>query len=216
MKSKKSLPLLVIGVLFLILLISLFEVFEINFARKEVHNIDINKVEQPEEEGECIGEFCASSDTASTTKKTTIYVPLIMDNPTGEGPIGCGVHVVLMPYEVPYTQGVLDASYKKLFSLSLEPLSEFRNTVNAYTDLQYKSVSIESGVAKVQLTGSMQGPGHCSETELREQISRTALQFPNVKTVEVYLNGELYNWCKLDLSDWEGSCNENPKYWIDS
>ena len=147
-----------------------------------------------------------------TQDQITVNVPLIF----GQGNIGCGVGMKFVPYQVAQTTGVMNASYEKLFSLPYEPLNTYQNTLHRYNQLQYQSVSLLNGTAKVYLTGTMYGPGHCAEPEMRAQISQTALQFLTVHTVEVYLNGVIYDWCAMDESDGEGGCPENPRLWIDN
>ncbi|MCD5389841.1 MAG: hypothetical protein LR005_00410 [Candidatus Pacebacteria bacterium] len=209
-------------------------------ANKEGYNVDGNKINQLEKDNldlqnqlddlnqedlnqdiengeieteECIGEFCDGDGSEGTQGQTTINIPLIF----GQGNIGCGVGMAFMPYSVPQTTGVMGATYEKLFSLSYEPLNTYRNTLHGYNQLEYQSVSLVGGVAKVYLTGNMYGPGHCAEPEMRAQISQAALQFPTVNTVEVYLNGSLFDWCELSDADVsESHCDTTPRYWIDN
>ncbi len=158
---------------------------------------------------ECIGKFC---DNKQAQNQTTIHVPLVF----GQGNIGCGVGMAFMSYMVPHTTGIMNATYEKLFSLPNQPLDEYRNVLTEYDQLHYQSLSLIHGVAKVYLTGNMYGPGHCSIPELRAQISQAALQFSTVNTVEVYLNGTIYDWCAIDESEGEGGCPANPQLWIDN
>jgi hypothetical protein len=229
---QKILLWLVAGITLSVVLIALAGMYKFNYlAGKEGYDVDGNKIYQAQEEdisdaeeGQggiliddvCAEGMCTGDRFPEDMAVTTITVPLIFDDLTGSGSFGCGVDVELVPFDVPETLAVLDASYQMLFTLPHEPLPEFRNTVVSYENLQYDSVAIVDGVAKLKLNGSLYGPGHCAEPELRGQISRTALQFPTVDTVEVYLNDELYDWCELDVSDGEGGCNDGPMYWIDS
>jgi hypothetical protein len=163
----------------------------------------------------CVGEFCdGSGETDDPSKRTTtkVMIPLVKEG----GDIGCGVDIFYAPHTVPKTLSVLDASFRLLFDIKARPEIEadgFWNTVASYPQLQYKNVFIENDVVKINLIGSLYGPGHCSLPELREQILRTALYYENIKEVEVYLNGKIYDWCEQDQSDGEGPCPETPDYW---
>jgi hypothetical protein len=163
----------------------------------------------------CVGEYCDGSMSGDDylEKYTVLQIPLTADG----GTIGCGAKIVFAPHAVSKTRGVMDATYKLLFDL--KPSSEIvedglRNVVGAYTHLFYDSVTLKNGTAKLYLSGSMYGPGHCAEPELRAQIEQGALQFETVNKLEVYLNGELFNWCEMDMSDGEGPCPEQPQYWV--
>lgn len=189
---------------------------EIENLEQENNNLQNNSIEVQEQEfetEECVGEFCNGDGSEDTQGQTTINVPLIF----GQGNIGCGVGMAFMPYTVPQTTGVMGATYEKLFLLSQQPLNTYSNVVAAWPQLNYQSVSLTSGLAKVYLTGSMNGgPGHCSIPSMRAQISQAALQFPTVNTVEVYLNGVIYDWCAMDESGGEGGCPGIPQLWIDN
>lgn len=164
----------------------------------------------------CVGEFCDGSgetDDPSQRTTTTVYIPLVQNG----GTIGCGVDIFYAPHTVPKTTGVLDATYKLLFDIKMNPeitTDGFWNSVAGYTQLHYDHVVIENATAKVYLTGNMYGPGHCSLPEVREQITKTALYYDTVDSVEVYVNEKIYDWCEQDQSEGEGSCPENPDYWV--
>lgn len=156
--------------------------------------------------------------TPTPAPTTTIQVPLIINGGTSPqqiGPFGCGTYLVLMDRQVPQTQGVLNAVYQWMFS---NPLSfddnNFSNIVAAYPQLDYSNVALVNGVAKVYLTGSMNGrPGHCAEPAMAAQIEQAAFQYPTVSSIEVYLNGQLFDWCTISDAPDEGFCAQGPQYW---
>lgn len=161
----------------------------------------------------CVGEYCDGS-MSGETNFTVIKIPLITDG----GSVGCGAKIFFAPHTVtPKTTAVLDATYKLLFDIKHTPeipSDGFRNTVAAYPRLFYEKTTLTNGTAKVYLTGSMYGPGHCAEPEIREQIPAAALQFDTVKRVEIYLNNKIFDWCAMDVSDGEGPCPETPQLWV--
>ncbi len=151
-----------------------------------------------------------TTDNDDKARSVTISVPYI----SGEGDVGCGMGIKFVSHQVPYTKGVLNAVYTKLFDRSQDIAPEYRNTVQAY-ELTYDSVTLSDGVARVYLSGSMYGPDHCALPELRALINQAAFQFDTVDTVTVYLNGEIYDWCEKDLSDGESGCPTKQQLWID-
>jgi len=182
-----------------------------------VENLDVNNVDVLEREPSqytCVGEFCDGSGDGDNVERTVLQIPLIKDG----GTIGCGADIFFAPHAIAKTLSPLHESYKLLFDIKAQPeiLSDgFRNVVGSYTQLFYNQVTLTDGVAKVYLTGTLYGPGHCSLPELREQISKTALYFDSVNTVVIYLNNNIYDWCEQDESGGEGSCPGEPDYWID-
>lgn len=146
---------------------------------------------------------------------TTIMVPLIDNDNIGQfGPFGCGAYLSFMPRQVPETQAVLAATYNWLFS---NPSSfdggNYFNTVASQTNLDFQSVEIVNGVAKVYLTGFVMG-NHCADATFAAQIEQAALQYPTVNNIQVYVNGQLFNWCSIsDADPSEDGCDTTPKLW---
>lgn len=179
------------------------------------NTITENQSERIPSQFACVGEYCDGhmSGDDYVEKYTVIKVPLVRDG----GNVGCGAEIFFAPHTVPKTTAVLDATYKLLFNIKSVPeipADGFRNTVGAYTKLFYDRVVLENGIAKVYLTGDMYGPGHCAEPELKTQMIQAALQYPTVNRVEIFLNGKVYDWCAMDVSDGEGPCPEVPQLWI--
>lgn len=214
MKKQIIILIILVGVLYGYYLISEPTVSEVQPVFEDQNISETIDRERIPTQYACVGEFCDGSGFVDRENYTVVTIPLVQDG----GPIGCGSDIFFAPHAIPKTITPLDASYRLLFDI--KPLPEiqsdgFHNVVGNYTWLNYESVILDNAVARVYLTGTMYGPGHCSLPELRAQISQTALQFDTVDVVEVYLNGRLYDWCEQDLSDGEGGCPENPRYWID-
>lgn len=164
----------------------------------------------------CVGEYCDGS-MSGEDNFTVVQIPLI----TSGGDIGCGNKVFLSPYTVePKTKAVMDATYEVLFDL--KPRSEIEaddihNIVGTETKLWYDSVTLEDGVATLSLAGKPQNVSHCAAPAFRAQIEEAALQFDTVDTLQVYLNGDLWDWCDYEEADpQESGCDTTPKYWIAS
>ncbi len=226
MQNKFNLNTILLVIIIILLSISLIYLFY-NNSNKIVNNlppIDIisNNGDDTKPELDrvpsryaCVGEYCDGSMGGEQDSLTILRIPLV----TSGGSVGCGSKIFFAPHMTSKTSTVLDATYKMLFDLKSQPevkSDDIRNPIGDYTKLFYKSVTIENGVAKVMLTGSMYGPGHCSYPEIREQINQSAFQFDTVKRIEVYLNGKIFDWCSVsDADPSESKCDINPKYWID-
>ena len=48
---------------------------------------------------------------------------------------------------------------------------------------------------------------------MKHEIEAAAFQFPNVKNIEVFLNGKTFDWCIDAESEGEGGCNSSPQLW---
>lgn len=181
---------------------------------EEVVSTDVEKKRVPNEKI-CVGEGCDGSMSGDSESYTVVSVPLV----TSTGNIGCGEGIVFSPHAVNKTSAVLDATYKKLFSLEHEPNVEsddVRNVVALEKDLFYKGVSIDnSKTARLLLEGKSTYIYNCTIPTFRAQIEQAALQFSTVDSLEVYINNKLWDWCDFSQADpEEDGCDINPKHWI--
>jgi len=148
------------------------------------------------------------------TEMTTIMVPLITESSTDAdfGPFGCLAYIKFVPQEVSNTQAVLGATYEWLFS-NPGNIGEYYNIIDSQTNLDFSSVEIVEGIAKVYLTGNIMG-NHCADATFAAQIEQAALQYPTVNNIEVYVNSEIFDWCDISDADPEESgCDINPRLW---
>ncbi len=123
--------------------------------------------------------------------------------------IGEGGTTAFDPVEVKKSPAVLNAVYRALFKIQSGDGSRVWN------GLQFDSVSIDSGVAKVELSGSWLPGGDMSGYRFRRLIDAAAFQYPNVDRVVVFLNGNAFDWCIDDVSGGENGCPTHPRYWDD-
>lgn len=162
----------------------------------------------------CVGEFCDGSGYGDDIRNnlTVIYIPLITDG----GDIGCNAKIFMSPHTVDKTSKVLEATYKLLFDIKHDPEIQadgFRNTVAAFDRVFFDSVTLGDGVAKVYLSGNINSPDTCADPEFKAQIETAAFEYKTVKSIEVYLNNKIFDWCTLDMSDGEGVCKNGPQLW---
>lgn len=206
---------ILIGVLVVIILVFGFlSIKGDKEASENVNQIPVGDTEY-EKEGSYPSPVKPSSpNTPAPVSKTTITVPLVNENSAGAdfGPFGCLSYIKFVEREVPQTQAVLGATYNWLFS-NPASVGAYSNTIATQTNLDFQSVEIVNGTAKVYLTGSVMG-NHCADATFAAQIEQAAFQYPTVSDIEVYVNGELFDWCDISDADPEESgCDENPKLW---
>ena len=130
--------------------------------------------------------------SSATPAQQTVQIFLIAleDNGQSGKKIGCGDSVVPVQVTVPHTQGVLRAALEALLSLK-EPSYGQSGLYNALyqSNLQLESVKLERGKADINLSGTLMLGGECDNPRVKAQIEETALQFPTVSEVSVFVNG---------------------------
>jgi hypothetical protein len=102
---------------------------------------------------------------------------------------GCD-NVVLVPRQIPSTTTPLTAAMKELFAGSQAQVDGLYNFIaNTRNTLLFDRAEVQDGTAKIYLTGRLSGlAGVCDNPRAQIQIEETALQFPTVERVEIYLN----------------------------
>jgi spore germination protein GerM len=58
------------------------------------------------------------------------------------------------------------------------------------SDIQLESFTVENGFATIKMSGDIQPVGACDNLRVAAQIEQTALEFPTVDEVSVFLNGQ--------------------------
>jgi hypothetical protein len=164
---------------------------------------------QPQE-SPSIDEECTSNDCPAEDGEMIIYIP-VFD----------GSDIVMVRRYVPESQAVLDSVYTALFNApttvlygEFENHSQGRNSVPSY-GVDFDSVAINSGVAQVYLTGTFEPQAPVSDFNFRQQINEAAFQYDTVDSIQVFLNGNLFDWCIADMSGGENGCPNQPRYWFD-
>ncbi len=120
--------------------------------------------------------------------------------------------------QVKKNPAVLNTVYTVLFmDPELKSEQDIIHPLAGNEGIMFKSVSLKDGVAKVYLTGDYRPAGSMSSYYLRKGIDAAAFQYPAVDVVEVYLNGQKWNWCDYSEADpEEDGCNLHPRYWTDT
>lgn len=142
----------------------------------------------------------ASSENASTEnnfgfqmfEKTKI--PLLVevsDDLKIEGPKrGCDT-VLMIERNIASTPAPLTSAYQELFSFKKDfDFYSANFLAKKHPNLKFREVKIENKIARVYLSGQMENlTNKCDSQRAQIQIEETALQYPTVEAVEIFLNG---------------------------
>lgn len=136
----------------------------------------------------------AASPTPSASQsqgvtKVKIFMIAVGDNGASGKLIGCGDSAVAIEREVPQTQAVLKAAMEQLISIKDPTYGESGLTNPLYqSSLNFVSAAIDNGKATVKFTGNLVLPGECGDARVQAQFEETTLQFPNVQSVDIFIN----------------------------
>ena len=129
-----------------------------------------------------------ASTSAPLVEEVDVYLVAVGDNGKKGVKIGCDDSLVAVTRKIKPTVAPLKAAIEELLSIPHEYDQELGNYWWG-KNLKLKSVSITEGVATIHISG--EGPfvgGICDEPRITEQIKETAMQFPSVNTVKVFVN----------------------------
>ncbi len=105
--------------------------------------------------------------------------------------IGCNDSAVPVEVAIEPTTAPLTAALETLFSIDSREYGE-TGLYNAFyqSNIQLENATVENGLATINLSGDLQLGGACDNPRIEAQIEQTALQFPTVDEVDVFLNGQ--------------------------
>lgn len=188
----------VVGIAVIVLLVIIFGVVRFtsndssdnSAMKKDGEGSDVTLEEVTEPNTNIAGASAALPRTTMVVK-IPVLAGELFDMTSGKKR-GCD-NVVFIEKEVARTPAVLNATLVEMFNYSDDPGFLPGNFVKSQAGLSFDRAEIEDGVAKVYLEGET-GPlaGVCDNPRLNIQIEEAALQFSTVSSVEIYLNGELY------------------------
>jgi hypothetical protein len=121
--------------------------------------------------------------------KVDIYLIAIDDQGKSGDPVGCGDSAVPVKVEILQTKAVLKASLDKLLGLKDQYYGQ-SGLYNALyqSDLKVEKLSLDGDAATVYLTGTLQLGGECDNPRVQAQLEQTVRQFPNITSVEIFIN----------------------------
>ena len=130
--------------------------------------------------------------TPAETTTANIYLVLAGDEGQNGMEIGCGDSLIPVEVEIFTNQDPIGQALEILLSID-EPTydNDGQELINALyqSDLVVAGVDVEDGHATVALTGEYAVGGVCDEPRFIEQIRQTVLQFDEVTTAEITVNG---------------------------
>ncbi|WP_182345930.1 GerMN domain-containing protein [Tomitella gaofuii] len=130
----------------------------------------------------------SSSHTDHTAQHTLTFIAVGDGGATGR-PVGCGDSAVPVTVTTD-TIAPLGELYRALLAVDEQQYgaSGLYNAL-AMSELTYQGATIADGDATVRLTGDLTIGGECDIPRVRAQLTEPALQFPNVDSVDVYIDG---------------------------
>jgi len=131
----------------------------------------------------------AVTQAAGSQPVTSVPVYLVA---LDQGQIGCGDALRAVPRPVPATDQPWRAAIEALLALD-EPTVSAAGLYNALaaSDLRLTSMEVDAqGVAVIQLAGDLQLGGACDAPRLAAQLEQTALQFPAIRQVVMFVNDQ--------------------------
>ncbi|MBI5652541.1 MAG: GerMN domain-containing protein [Chloroflexi bacterium] len=130
------------------------------------------------------------SQTPTGTMKIKVFFVALDDKGKSGKAIGCADSIVAVERLIPITTAPLTAALRELFSLRDAQIGQsgLYNAL-AQSPLKIESVSIIGERAEIQLSGTLKLGGVCDNPRVDAQIKETALQFSNIKSVSVSING---------------------------
>ncbi len=135
----------------------------------------------------------AHADTTQTaTRKVDVYVVALEDGGKLGKKVGCGDSLVALKVQADSTTvPLIEAAMSKLVKLGKDvPGGDSMYNALASSDLRLKSARIKDGQANVELTGRVRLGGACDNPRFEGQLRETVLQFPEVKSATIRINGE--------------------------
>ena len=104
--------------------------------------------------------------------------------------IGCEDSVVAVTRTIPATSAPLGAAIRELLSIRNRNYGQ-SGLYNALyqSTLKLDRGAVTAGKADIRLSGTLTVGGACDHPRVEAQIRETALQFPTVKSVAIFING---------------------------
>jgi len=131
-----------------------------------------------------------STRRAAGTLEVKLFLIAVDDAGRSGKMIGCGDSVVAVTREIRPTRTPLRAALEELLRIPRTYGSdpELYNALSQ-SELRLVSVSVRRGMARLSFAGRLVMGGVCDGPRVQAQIEETALQFPTVKKVKVFING---------------------------
>jgi len=128
--------------------------------------------------------------TSSSSQNAKLFFVAIGDNGVSGKMIGCGDSLVAVTVALDNPAGPLRSALEQLLAMH-NPYYGQSGLYNALfrSDLSVQSVTIQNGVAQINLGGAMTLGGVCDNPRVQQQLEAVALQFSTVQQVHIFING---------------------------
>jgi hypothetical protein len=136
----------------------------------------------------------AEAPGTAALQAVTVYLIALEDAGAAGPAVGCGDSAVPVEMLVPPAEDPVRAALEALFSIRQPDYAGRYNALHQ-SSLRVESVELEAGQATVYLSGSLLSGGACDDPRIVAQLQETALHFPEIETVTIYVNDRL-------LEDW--------------
>ena len=134
------------------------------------------------------------SVTKTVASNASIYLTILGDNGKNGRAVGCGDSLVPVGVHIDFSSSNTETKAKealqKLFSLRTRVYDKKLNIVNQLYNsvLSINRLTIEDGVATVDIQGTLTLEGMCDRPIVEEQIKQTILQFKPITKVNLRIN----------------------------
>ncbi len=131
---------------------------------------------------------------AGQPKTVKIFLIGMGDNGKSGKPVGCGDSAIAATVQIPATKRLLWTAMEQLLSVHDQYYGQ-SGLYNALyqSNLRVQNIRLVNGHAEIWLTGSIKIGGECDDPRVKAQLAETALQFPTVKSVTIYINNRNIN-----------------------
>ncbi len=131
----------------------------------------------------------AEETATGSTERSLTFIATGDDGVSGPQ-IGCGDSVVSVPITTTTIEPLGEVMRAQLAEKDTQVGQSGLYNALAQSNLTYESATIADGHAVVRLSGQLLTGGVCDIPRVKEQLTAPALQFDNVDTVTVLINGE--------------------------
>ncbi len=133
----------------------------------------------------------ATPTESATKSEVRLYYVSLGNVANSTAVIGCGDGLVEKRELIDGLNNDIKATYERQLSIKDQAVDGGLYNALARSNLQLEDVRIESGIAHVVLTGELVTADNCDKARVRTMLERPALQFPDVNSVIVRVNGYL-------------------------
>lgn len=139
----------------------------------------------------------ATEDTSTpvaTVATSNLYYVAMDDNGKSGTMIGCGDSLVSTPTTLVDANQMAQGLTQMMSAGDYYGQSGLYNPLGAHSsELKLESAMITpDGVALIRFTGSLANVAHCEVPRFQAQVETFAKQFPGVKSVQMEVNGDLF------------------------